>query len=157
MDKNEDSNLQEIFERVSRDPSLFSTIDVEKIFETIDKGKVNYLANKNLQHITSEIAETIIENRWSRELSSKLIGYRLVSELYELHKGKHVRWIRREPESKLTNGGIVVNIKFIEKGTYVVCKNNQNRILQYHFDNCVTFQKMTVEEQLVLLANEYTI
>lgn len=156
MRTNNDEEIQELFEKISKDPSLASSIDIDKLLQTIDKGNTHYLSNKNTEYITNEIAEAIIENGWGRELSTKLCGYRLVTELHELHKGKYIRWAKREPDGKLTNGGIVVNITFSEKGTYIVCKTNQHRIIQFHFDNYVTFQKMSLEEQLILLANDYT-
>jgi hypothetical protein len=84
-----------------------------------------------------------------------LIGYRYVDEIRYLHKGKHIRWIRQNNKiPSLTNGGIVVNIKFLDNGIHIVCKNSQNRFIQYKFDDCITFQRLSVEEQLLLMAYE---
>jgi hypothetical protein len=59
-----------------------------------------------------------------------------------VEKGKH----------KLTNGGIVVNIKFMDNGIHIITMNSQNRFHQYKFDECITFQKLSTEEQLILMA-----
>jgi NDP-sugar pyrophosphorylase family protein len=105
------------------------------------------------EEVYQKVVELGVEN--VHEICSKLVGYRLVDEIHELHKGKHVRWIR-EGTQKLTAGGIVVNIKFMDTGTHLVIKNAQHRFIQYKFDEAATFQKMTSEEQLIVLAYEQT-
>ena len=62
-----------------------------------------------------------------------------------------VRWIRIG-NTNLTTGGIVTDIKFLENGIHVLCMNNQRRFIQYKFDDCYTFQKMSTDEQLILMA-----
>ena len=69
-----------------------------------------------------------------------------MEKVYHVHKGKHIRWLRND---KLTNGGIVVDVKFLENGTQILCKNRQ-RFIQYKFDDCITFQKLTMDELLIL-------
>ena len=96
---------------------------------------------------TSDIEE-------KKKICDKLIGYRFVENLNELHKGKHVRWIRKST-NKLTNGGIIVDIKFLNNGIQILCKNSMNRFIQYKYDECITYQKMNEAEQLVVMAYEY--
>ena len=50
----------------------------------------------------------------------------------------------------LVKGGIVADIKFLENGTYILVKNSLNRFIQYKYDECITFQKLSVEELLLL-------
>lgn len=151
----ENINIQEILENAKRDPSLFSTLDINALLESIENEKNDYLENKTMAHITKDIFDTINSRELTQiekaDICKKLVGYRFVDEIHELHKGKHVRWISNQ---KLTNGGIVMDIKFLDNGTQVLCKNSQHRFIQYKFDNCVTFQKLTVEEQLILMAYE---
>jgi hypothetical protein len=175
--------INEIFERAKKDPSLFSTMDIENLLETIENEKNDYLENKTMSDIANIIMEQLDELRLgSREVEciyGKLIGYRFVDEIHELHKGKHVRWIRKRGTNnirsvngqlgnvkltngqlgnvKLTNGGIVVDIKFLDTGVQVLCLNSQQRFIQYKFDDCLTFQKLSTEEQLILMAYEHII
>jgi hypothetical protein len=145
--------LEEIFEKISRDPSLFSTIDIpELLTRTTSLG---YLENKNTEFIHNEIVNVMGEYGWPKELSTKLMGYRLIDEIHEIHKGKYIRWIRKNGEGILTNGGIVVNIKFHDKGVYILCLNNKKKVIQFLFDDCIIFQKMTTEEQLILMVKDY--
>ena len=156
----EDININEIFENAVKDPSTFSTLDIDQLLDKIENETNAYLDGKSMNTITDEIYEKINElnmrTEYSRELCSKLIGYRYVDEINELHKGKHIRWLRRTSKEKiLTNGGIVVNIKFLDSGIHVVSKNSQNLFIQIKFDECLIFQKLSVEEQLILMAYEY--
>lgn len=149
-------DINELFENAMKDPTLFSTMDVEKLLESIENDKNDYLQNKSMKIITQEIYETIqnlqLPQQTKLEYCQKLIGYRLVDDIHELHVGKHVRWIR---EQVLTNGGIVTTIKFLDNGTQVLCKSNGLRFIQFKFDECIIFQKMTLEEQLIMMAYDY--
>ena len=154
----ENIDITELFENAMKDPTLFSTIDIDKLLESIENDKNDYLEKKSMKIITNEIYEKIeelqIPSKTRREYCHKLAGYRLVDDVHELHKGKHLRWIR-ETSPKLTNGGIVMNIKFLDTGTHVLCMSNGNRFIQFKFDECIIFQKMTLEEQLILMAYDY--
>lgn len=154
-----EAEINEIFENATKDPELFSTIDIDNLLESIENDKNDYLDGKTMTVINAEIYEQIntlpIETSARRDICNKLIGYRYVDELHELHKGKHVRWLRLATEPKLTNGGIVADIKFMDNGTHVLCKNVLGRFIQYKFDDCMTFQKLSVDEQLILMAYEH--
>jgi hypothetical protein len=138
-----------------KDPALQSTLNINELLAesaTTDDGLT-------LTEITEAIADAISELDISEnkvvELCNKVTGYVYIDEIHELQKGRHVRWIRRI-DAVLTNGGIVVDIKFLDNGTHVLCMNSQRRFIQYKFDDCITFQKMTLEEQVCLLAKETT-
>ena len=132
-----DININEIFEQAIADPTLISTIDIDKLLDSVEENQNEYLENKSMEEIRQEINQNIdelnVENERKLSYSDKLIGYRLVDEIHELHKGKHVRWIRKTNET-LTNGGIVVDIKFTDNGTQILCMGPKNRFIQYKFD-----------------------
>ena len=156
------ADIQNIFENALKDPTLLSRLDIDKLLDTLEKNKNDYLENKTTHMITNDIFEKIselnISEEFSKKICDKLIGYRYVDEIHELHKGKHVRWIRiagksiKQAETMLTNGGIITDIKFLDNGTHILCMNGGRRFIQYKFDECLTFQKMTSEEQLILMA-----
>jgi len=149
-------NINDIFESAKKDPTLFSTIDIENILASIENVKNDYLENKTLAYIVKENFENVrslgLDKTTMEKICNKLIGYRYVDEIHELFKGRHVRWIR---DGVLTNGGIVVDIKFTDDGIQILCKNNMNRFIQYRFDECLTFQKLSSEEELLLMAYEH--
>lgn len=150
--------INNVYDEAIKDPSLLASLDVEQLLNTLENENNDYLENKTLKGITNEIHDimqlVIKESELQEKICLKLVDYRLVDELHELHKGKHVRWIRRDT-NKLTNGGIVVDIKFLDTGTQVLCKNSMNRFIQYKYDECITFQKLSHTEQLILMAYEH--
>jgi hypothetical protein len=157
---NNDLDINEIFENARKDASLLSTIDIDELLRVIEQDKSEYLENKTIDDIIqeniSELKSIGLNSENIRKTCEKLTGYRHVDNLYDLHKGKHIRWIRRDdPDKKLTNGGIVMEIKFFDNGTHVLCRNNQHRLFQIKFDNSILFQKMSVGEQLILMAYEH--
>ena len=154
----EEMNIDQIFEDAMNDSSLLSTINIDNLLNTLENTKNDYLDNKTMADISKEVYENVsecdIHDDGIESLCKKLIGYRYVDEIYELHKGKMVRWVR-DGTSKLTNGGIVTDIKFLPNGVHVQCMNSMKRFIQYKFDDCKTFQKMNTEEQLILLAYDH--
>jgi hypothetical protein len=154
----ENININELFENALKDPSLLSTLDLDKILESIENDNNDYLQHKSMKTITNDIYNTINEltllPSTKFDYCKKLVGYRIVEDIHELHKGKHIRWISNT-KLNLTTGGIVVDIKFLDNGTQVLCKNNMNRFIQIKMDDCILFQKMSLEEQFITMAYDY--
>ena len=101
----------------------------------------------------SKVRKEILNNNTVNDVekvSEKLIGYRYIDEVHEILRGRHVKWVNisKSPEN-LKGGGIVLNIKFLDNGVHILCSQG-NRITQYKFDECLTFQKLTEQEQLNL-------
>ena len=85
------------------------------------------------------------------EICEKLFqgDYVVIQELYQLQKGRYIRWL--DPTTgKLSAGGIVVDILFKEKGVWILYKGFHQGMYQYRYDNTITFQKMTRWEQTYL-------
>lgn len=148
------SNIKKIIKEAKDDPLLQSKLNIDEIIKAVNNVDMDYLGDRTLKEIAEEIYNSLLCIGLSNDIIStycnKLIEYRLVEEIYQLHKGKHIRWVRiSNGEPTLTNGGIVVDIKFLDNGTHIICKN-KNRFIQYKFDDCITFQKLSQEEQLLL-------
>lgn len=89
-------------------------------------------------------------------INKSLKSYRYIDELPELNFGAYVRWIplKNTKVAKLTTGGFVCDVK-IEEGINIVCKNNMNRYFQFKMGDCLIFQKLTNQEQVLLSAMNY--
>jgi hypothetical protein len=155
-------DLQSVLEQALKDPSLFSTLDIENLLQSVENVKNDYLENKTMTQINTSIyavlCQLYLDKQEIQTICEKLLGYRYVENVSEIHKGKHIRWIRLYNSTnvhKLTAGGIVTNVKFLDNGTHIVSMGTGNRFMQYKFDDCLTFQKLTMEEQLILMAYEY--
>lgn len=113
-----------------------------------------YLSELSITNVQKTIRRIVEQTTVDVEKTmNSLANYRFVDEIKDLHLGKHIRWIRIDSDSKLTNGGIVIKLSFLAKGTYIYCKNGRT-IMQYNFDDCYTFQKLSAEEHLILMAND---
>ena len=143
-------NMNQLIENERDNPELQSQLNIDAILEAAENVDNNYLGDHSLQSISEEIVECLKEQNINNEILEKycnsLLQYRYIDQIHQIHKGKHIRWIRNQ---KLTNGGIVVDVKFLDNGTHILCKN-KSRFIQYKFDECMTFQKLTSDEQLIL-------
>ena len=150
-------DIQEIFENAKTDPSLFSTIDIDELLYNIENETTEYLENKTLADISKTVLEilTIEYETLGKEVVQKyyekLSGYRYVDKVCELRQGIFIRWIRNKT---LLNGATVINIK-IGENVQIVCKTAFGKHVSLRFDECVIFQKLTMEEQLILMSYDY--
>ena len=151
-------DINELFASAMSDPTLLSNIDIEKLLDGLETDKNDYLENKTIDSITREIYDVVNKVDVSIDIKKRycqlLNEYRYVQDIHELHKGKQIKWIRLS-NNRLIGGGIVVNIKFLDNGTHVLVKNPANKFIQIKFDDCQIFQKMTMQEQLILMAYGY--
>ena len=123
-------------------------LDIKDIKE--DDDFPSYLYAKNAISIQKEISDVCIRENIPQNILDKLTEYRYVDKICDLIRGKHVRWVRlsTSTSTSLTKGGIVADIKFLENGIYILIKNARNQFMQYKFDDCITFQKLSTEELL---------
>ena len=151
-------DIDAIFEKVKKDTSLLAQINVEELLKNVNDDKHDYLDNKTLGDILDENIKAIksigLPSSHLSDICNRLAGYRYVENLYELHKGKHIRWIRND-NKKLTNGAIVMDVKFLDNGSHVLCRNAQHRLFQVKFNESMIFQKLSTGEQLILMAYEH--
>lgn len=82
----------------------------------------------------------------------KLTGYRLVDRVCDLHKGRYIRWIRLDGSPLLHKGAVAVNVVFSDEGTYIRCKITRSGYMQCRFDQCLIFERLSDEEQLIMAA-----
>jgi len=91
------------------------------------------------------------------DIAKKLKEYRYIDDMKELHFGSYIRWITiKNPENiRLTNGGIVCDIKVIKDDIHITCKNNMNRFFQLKMSENIIFQKITDQERVLLKVMDY--
>ena len=151
-------DIKKIIKDAKADTELLSTIDIDELLNAVENDKNEHLDNKTLHDISQEISQEIrtlkLAKDPNKQILEKLGDYRYIDEIYQLHRGKYVRWIRRSNPEKLVNGGIVVDVKFLVNGTHIVVKNNMHKFIQYKFDECITFQKLSSDELMILMAYE---
>ena len=156
-------NYSEILQQAREDPRLLSRIDVDELMEGLETVSP-FFENKTLANISEMIFSVISESFGESglpdqqlKMCNSLTEYYYVEQIYQFQKGRYIRWLRKNMDiPKLTNGGVVMDVIFREKGgTYILCMTNQRRPCQLRFDDCHFFQKLTDEEQLVLALTDY--
>jgi len=152
-------NLSEFIREAREDPALLSKINVTELLESIDLTRNDFLVNQTTETISANVFDSIVRLSLSdKEMIAshceKLAGYRFVDELHLLHKGKYVRWVRHDAPEKIMKGAVVVDIQFGDFGANILCRLMTGEFLRYRFDKCNTYQKLTEEEQLLLMLSE---
>ena len=154
-------SLEQIFQQAYDDPN--TKIDPEWVDQWLESlgervNEYHYLENKTVASIAEEKERLLDPFTDKDKWLQSLLMYRPVYDLQDLRLGYHTRWIREKSPDLfiLTNGGIAVQTKFLKNGTYVVCKNGFT-MMQYQLDKCITFQKLSAEEWMILYAQQATV
>jgi len=131
---------------------LLSALNNENNEDIVDLDFATIATNKNkiLQQLNLKRADLII-------FQKKLKEYRFIDDIKDLKFGGYVRWISlKNPEHiKLTNGGIICDMKEMNDDIYIRCKNNMNMIFQIKLSEVLLFQKLTNQEKIILKAMTY--
>ena len=136
--------IQDIIDAYKDDPELQNTLEIQELIQKNEH--ISYLQNKTMESFAKEILDLLKEefddSDFIKTALYKLKEYRYVENICDLFKGKHVRWIRLENTPRLTNGGVVVDIRFGKKGMQILVKSNTNKFMQIGFDDSLFFQKL---------------
>lgn len=151
-------DYNKILEDAREDPSLFSMIDVDKLLEKVDNA--NHLENKTVASIARDIHDAITESNVSdvliQKLCNSLIGYRHVDKICDLLFGRKTMWIKRDNPTQLRGGNsYILRIDIKDNGIYFLSRTYNGQFYILKFDDYIIFQKLTTEEQLVLMSHEY--
>lgn len=162
--EHEETDIQEIYKNALQDPTLISTLDIDKLLDDLDSNTTSYLENKTMEMINKEVYDAVCEVVSDPELvemnCKRLIGYRYVPNICDLHLRKHVKTISlKNPNSpKQVLYGNVANVKFTDNGAKVLLFIIDSPIFRgYMFHNYLTFQKLSDIEQLILMAYSQTL
>ena len=138
-----------------------SELNIEKLLSALeveDNAELMKLDFKKIELEKEDILDKLeLPKNQQKDILKKLKHYRYIDELPGMKYGSYVRWITlKNPENlKLTNGGIVCEMKVGDKGIVIVCKNNFNRFFQLNMTETLIFQKLTEQELVLLSALEY--
>ena len=82
----ENLDINTLFENALNDPTLLSTLDVNKLLDSLENDKNDYLENKTIETVTKEIYSKIDELDISidnKKHYCQLLGeYRLVNDIH---------------------------------------------------------------------------
>ena len=153
LDKSQ--NMYTQMKQYRNDASTKPTINIAELLKDVSNEHTEHLEGQTIESIGRSIYDSLllrVSGDMIQPFYEKLTGFRHIDKVYLLHRGKYARWIRNDSTPpKLENGGIVVDTKITNNGVIVLCKIG-SRFTQYRFNDCITYQKLTPDEMLVLSA-----
>ena len=130
---------------------------LEKALNNDNNENITNLTFKDVNQKKQIILEDLqLSNNELKKMLKNLEDYKYIDELPELQDGRYIRWINlSNPDNlKLTNGGILCDIK-IEDSVILVLKNNFNNFFCVNMDKSLVFQKLSLQEKVILYALDY--
>ena len=140
---------------------MSSSLDVHSLIKALDNENNQSLMELDCKKISNEKKAVFDNLGLPRDekvnLLRKLKYYRYIDGAHDLQYGHYIRWVslRNPAHIKLTNGGIVCEIKVCDEGIHVVCKNNMNRMFQLNLSENLVFQRLSDQERVLLAALQY--
>lgn len=134
---------------------------MEQLVEYFNNENNSSIIKLSYSQIKNDVNNILLKLQYSgnmlKTLHKKLKEYRHVDDLQDIQTGRYIRWINlKNPNNlKLTNGGIIIDIKIIDDEIHISCKNSMNIIMQLRLEECVIFQKITDQEHVILSALKY--
>ena len=160
MQRQYNMNISDLIKDAQNDPALLSRIDTTELLKSIESVKHDFLENESIETISKNVLDSLISLNIHPQIienhCERLSGYRFVDELHLLHRGKYIRWIRHDTPEKLMKGAVVVDIQIGDLGVNVLCRLMTGGFLKYRFDKCNTYQKLTDDEQLILMLSNHS-
>jgi len=138
-------------------------MDVNKLLKALDdesnENLFNFTSKKILEMNLNILKELQLDRSETLNILKKLKEYKYVDEMNELKYGTYLRWIPiNNPENiHLTKGAIFCELKITDNGVFIVCKNlgYSTKHFQIKMDECLVFQKLTGQEQVLLSALDH--
>ena len=139
-------------------------MNLDKILKVLDDDKhedILHLTRSKIKNLNNKILQQLgLSGNDIKIFHKKLEKYRYVNDLINLKEGSFIRWISlsnviNNKIIKLTNGGFVLSVKIFDSGLQILCKNAQNIKFQIKFDEVIIFQKISLQESLLIDIVEY--
>lgn len=137
-----------------------SMTDTEKLNKALDNQQNAILLKLNNKEITEMNKQIIlslpkITNKIATNHLKALKGYRYVDEISDLKTNVYIKWIRYDSPNILTKGAISCSVKITNDGMLIMCKNYYGKFFYVSMEECVVFQKITDEENVILSAMDF--
>ena len=138
-------------------------MDVNKLLKALDdesnENLFNFTSKKILEMNLNILKELQLDRSETLQILKKLKEYKYIDEMNDLKYGTYIRWIPiNNPENiHLTKGAMFCEIKITDNGVFIVCKNigYTTKHFQIKMDECLVFQKLTSQEQVLLSALDH--
>lgn len=136
-------------------------MDVDKLVKALDNEnnqKIMSLTTKKINKMKIDILKELhLPVDEITDYLKKLDRYKYVDEIDDFQYGCFIRWIPlNEPDNiHLTKGAHFCEVKINDDGIYIVYKTFANRHYQLKMDENLIFQKLSGQEEVLLLALDH--
>jgi len=128
-------------------------MNISQEYETISN-----LTSKEIQLTNYKMIKQLhLDKKTTTEYLKKLNGYRYIDEISDIKYGRFIRWIPLSDPNYLPLHycGIICDIKIVDNGVLITCKNFMHRHYTFKMDECFIFQKLTTQEQIIINALDH--
>jgi len=153
-------NIQKLFEDAKQNPETKGQINIDEILKrhTEKEGDTGWTEGRTVKSVQREIFDEIdalenIDDTQKKRICENLIGYRFIGKVNDFRCGKITRSINIET-GKFTFCGILMGIQFTDNGIIIKSGIPKRFFMNIKFDENLMFQKMTDDEQIILLLQE---
>jgi hypothetical protein len=132
-------------------------IKIENALNNENNEGIMKLTKREIMSIKNNILQQIgLSSSELKDIHKRLKDYRYIDEIDDVNYGSYIRWIplNKEDDIRLRNGGIICDIKILDNGLHIFCKNGF-RLMQIKFDENLVFQKLTQQEKIILNVLNY--
>jgi hypothetical protein len=136
-------------------------MDVNKLLYALDNDDNESIMNLTTQKIMEMNLNILKELHLQRDTTlnyiKKLKGYRYIDEINDLKHGSFIRWIPITDPSYLPlhHCGMICEIKITDDGVLITSKNFMHRHYTFKMDECLIFQKLSTQEQIIINALDH--
>ena len=136
-------------------------MDVNKLMNALDNDNNETIMNLTTKKIMEMNLQILKELHLKKDITlnylNKLKGYRYIDELNDLKYGAFIKWIPIIDPNYLPlhHCGMICEIKITDDGILIKCKNFMHRHYTFKMDECLIFQKLTTQEQIIINALDH--
>ena len=137
------------------------SLDINKLLNALendDNASIMEIDYAKMMSIKNDILQKLqLPKEKLKTLHKQLKEYRYVDTIDAIRYGSYIRWIplKNPNEIKLTNGGIICDMKSKDDSVIITCKNRMNRLFNLKLEECMIFQKLTSQEEVILSAMKF--
>jgi hypothetical protein len=136
-------------------------MDASKLLYALDdesNESIMSLTTKKIMQLNLDILKELhLPREVTLDYLKKLKNYRYIDELNELKHGSFIRWIPITDPNYLPlhNAAMICDIKIVDNGLLITCKTFMHRHYTFKMDECLIFQKLTTQEQVIINALDH--
>jgi hypothetical protein len=136
-------------------------MDVNKLMYALDNDDNESIMNLTTKKIMEMNLNILKELHLQRDTTlnyiKKLKGYRYIDEINDLKHGSFIRWIPITDPTYLPlhHCGMICEIKITDDGVLITSKNFMHRHYTFKMDECLIFQKLSTQEQIIINALDH--